>query len=87
MNLLKDTIQIVELPAGFTTRPAAMEDAEKVVAMYNEYSKELMGVENYRLSDTLAEWSLPGTSTGRNYAPGLCAGRKAGGIWGVVGHC
>ena len=49
------------LPAGFTTRPARMEDAEMVVKMYNEYSKELMGVEKYRLSDTLSEWSLPST--------------------------
>ena len=49
------------LPIGFTTRPARMEDAEMVVKMYNIYSKELMGVEKYRLSDTLAEWSLPST--------------------------
>jgi mycothiol synthase len=49
------------LPAGFTTHPACMEDAEMVVKMYNEYSMELMGVEKYGLSDTLAEWSLPST--------------------------
>lgn len=49
------------LPIGFTTRPAHMEDAEMVVKMYNIYSKELMGVEKYRLSETLGEWSLPST--------------------------
>ncbi len=32
-----------------------------VVKMYNVYSKELLGVEVYRLSDTLSEWSLPST--------------------------
>jgi mycothiol synthase len=29
--------------------------------MYNAYTKELMGVEKNRLSDTLTEWTLPGT--------------------------
>jgi mycothiol synthase len=49
------------LPAGFTTRPACIEDAEMVVKMYNMYSKELLGIEKYRLSDTLTEWTLPST--------------------------
>ncbi len=62
MNQLLDDPQTVGLPEGFTTHPAHLEDAERVVALFNAYSKELFGTEEYRLSDTLAEWTLPGTS-------------------------
>jgi GNAT superfamily N-acetyltransferase len=58
----QDATQLVGLPEGFTTRPARLEDAEMVVALYNAYSKDLLGTEEYRLSDTLAEWTLPGIS-------------------------
>jgi mycothiol synthase len=54
-----ENVKQLRLPAGFTTRPARMEDAEMVVEMCNVCSKELLGVEKHRLSDTLAEWSLP----------------------------
>jgi mycothiol synthase len=60
MDASKDVLRTISLPAGFTVRPARMEDAQMVVDMYNVYSKELMGVEKYRLSDTLSEWTLPG---------------------------
>lgn len=46
------------LPDGFWTRPVRMEDAEMVVDMFNAYSKEILGVEKNRLSDTFSEWSL-----------------------------
>lgn len=62
MSVLKDYLNVFELPVGFTTRPARMEDAEMVVKMYTTYAEDLGGVERHQVSDTLAEWSLPTTN-------------------------
>lgn len=61
MDATKDYLRTVELPEGFTTRPARMEDAEMVVEMYNACSEALGGIEKHHVSDTLTEWSLPST--------------------------
>ena len=88
INLKTDeNIRQVRLPEGFTTRPARMEDAERVVKMYNIYSKELLGVEKYRLRDTLAEWSLPSANLDQDtllvFAPdGMIAGY--GEYWDII---
>ena len=58
MDLLKEPTRLAGLSAGFTTCPACMEDAQMVVDMFNAYSKETLGVEKNRLSDTMSEWSL-----------------------------
>jgi len=47
------------LPEKYTTRPARLEDLEETVAMFNAHSRWQLGVEQFRVEDIRAEWTMP----------------------------
>jgi mycothiol synthase len=48
------------LPQGFYSRPATMDDLEPTVNMLNTWSKKMLGVESFELTDFGSEWTTPG---------------------------
>lgn len=50
----------VELPAGFTTRPATIYDAQIVTNLLNAESLEALGVTQFSYDECMQSWSEPG---------------------------
>ncbi len=48
------------LPDGYRPRPATVDDAEKLVAMFNACSRAVVGVDEHDTADLLIEWRSPG---------------------------
>lgn len=48
------------LPPGYHSRPVVMDDLEPTVAMLNEWSKKVLGVESFEASFIGSEWATPG---------------------------
>ena len=65
-TLQREAIHTLALPAGYTARPATLDDAPAVVAMLNHSSQALLGVDQHSLADTLAEWQSPGFQLSTN---------------------
>lgn len=50
------------LPHGYRPRPARVDDAEELVAMFNACSRAVVGVDEHDVADLLVEWRSPGFS-------------------------
>ncbi len=75
-----------DLPEGFSTRPATVEDAEAIVECFNAAHMDMTGTLEFELQELLDDWNSPGfdlaTKTITVYAPnGDAAGYAE--IWDV----
>jgi mycothiol synthase len=50
----------IQLPDGYTTRPASMADAERVVDLFNAESYQVSGQKKYDVEGQVTEWQTPG---------------------------
>jgi mycothiol synthase len=48
------------LPSGYQFRPVTMEDLEPTVAMLNEWSRKMLGVDAFETNFMGSEWATPG---------------------------
>jgi mycothiol synthase len=51
--------QTLALPAGYTARPARLDDVEATVAMLNAASRALLGVDSHTVDKWVREWNMP----------------------------
>lgn len=56
---LKVNYPLPPLPEGFSARPAAMDDVEAIVGMFNLVSKEIIGYEDYTVDEWITFFSTP----------------------------
>lgn len=59
MSVEKTAAIDTDLPAGFTTRPATMDDTQLVTDLLNAEAKETTGVEPFSLEECVREWTTP----------------------------
>ncbi len=84
-----EVIDTLELPAGYTARPAVLDDAAAVVAMLNRSSQALLGVDQHTVADTLAEWQSPGFQLSANTRVVLAPSGEVAGyvsLWDAPPH-
>lgn len=49
-----------KLPAGYTARPATMDDLEAAVEMFNTCTRQLIGIDKYSPREFYTDWRVPG---------------------------
>jgi GNAT superfamily N-acetyltransferase len=55
-------LTVRQLPAGFTVRPATIDDVEAAANLFNAVSRAVWGIDSYHASDLANEWQEPGFS-------------------------
>src|SRR5215207_9695708 len=61
MNANLQASNIVELPKGFTTRGANMNDVESAMTLFNRWSRSVIGRAEFANAQSIRnEWSAPG---------------------------
>jgi mycothiol synthase len=55
----KENVMLRSIPAGYTSRPARMDDAEQLVTLFNRCSMELVGEAVHDVEDLRSEWTTP----------------------------
>jgi mycothiol synthase len=58
-ELTRDTLE-TWLPAGYAARPATLGDIVDAVALFNAYSRELIGKDEFTIEKYRLEWEVPG---------------------------
>lgn len=56
--MITEQVRQIELPAGFTVRPAEMADVETAVAMFNAVTLAQSGREEFSVEDIRSEWEI-----------------------------
>ena len=54
------------LPDGYTSRPATLEDVEQAVALFNRCSLKAAGERSYDANETAVDWQMPGFDLDRD---------------------
>lgn len=59
--------EIKNLPKGYTSRPATMEDIPNAVDLFNLFSIEVIGKQNFDIEEIQTIWSIPGIDLQKDF--------------------
>ena len=74
------------LPEGYTSRPATLEDVEQAVALFNKCSLKSAGERSHNENETAVDWQMPGFDLDRDTRVALDSGGAIVGfaeVWDV----
>ncbi len=59
--------EINNLPDGYTSRPATMEDIPDAAKLFNLCSKDMIGKQDYNITELQTDWTAPGIDPQKDF--------------------